>query len=152
MSADMQIWIFPSQHRSLEPSHSLRCPYGFRLDIRRTTRLPWQLLTGTYIKIIQVNVEFLLFSSRNPREDMLWHYTYTEQDITWELLVVAMSDELLPGEHWWRDHQPWLLGLGYRLRPRYRQDWVPSWLESGNDWLMSEDGATTPVRRRHNLS
>ena len=35
--------------------------------------------------------------------------------------------ELMEEEVVWRDRQEWLEGLGYRLRPRYRKDWVPSW-------------------------
>jgi len=35
-------------------------------------------------------------------------------------------------ERWWRAHQPWLERCGYLLRPRYRQDWVPSWEQKGD--------------------
>ncbi|KAJ6590310.1 hypothetical protein B0H10DRAFT_1830823 [Mycena sp. CBHHK59/15] len=41
----------------------------------------------------------------------------------------------------WQDHQSWLAGCGYMLRPRYMLEWVPSWL--GNPSLaayMCEDG------------
>ncbi|KAJ6559507.1 kinase-like domain-containing protein [Mycena sp. CBHHK59/15] len=44
-------------------------------------------------------------------------------------------------EIFWRDHQSWLAGCGYMLRPRYMPEWVPSWL--GNPSLsayMCEDG------------
>ncbi|KAF7315847.1 Protein kinase domain-containing protein [Mycena indigotica] len=35
---------------------------------------------------------------------------------------------LNPGELYWRDHSEWLEQVcGYRLRPRFRPDWVPSW-------------------------
>ncbi|KAJ7117974.1 kinase-like domain-containing protein [Mycena crocata] len=30
-------------------------------------------------------------------------------------------------EHIWVDMQPFLLSVGYRLRPRYDPDWIPSW-------------------------
>ncbi|KAF7363869.1 Protein kinase domain-containing protein [Mycena sanguinolenta] len=37
------------------------------------------------------------------------------------------SDGLSRGELFWRDHRDWLLGLGYQLRPRYQEGWVPPW-------------------------
>ena len=43
------------------------------------------------------------------------------------------SEHLLPSELFWRDQFDWLLQSGYELRPRYRPNWVPSWLnETGN--------------------
>lgn len=33
----------------------------------------------------------------------------------------------IPGEEVWVERQPFLLSRGYRLRPRYDPDWVPSW-------------------------
>ncbi|KAJ7613816.1 hypothetical protein DFH06DRAFT_1274514 [Mycena polygramma] len=35
---------------------------------------------------------------------------------------------LKEGEVFWRDLQPWLQALGFTLRPRFRREWVPSWL------------------------
>ncbi|KAJ7684164.1 kinase-like domain-containing protein [Mycena polygramma] len=35
---------------------------------------------------------------------------------------------LKEGEVFWRDLQPWLQQLGFTLRPRFRREWVPSWL------------------------
>ncbi|KAI0745240.1 kinase-like domain-containing protein, partial [Earliella scabrosa] len=43
-------------------------------------------------------------------------------------------------EYFWRDHQRWLADAGYMLRPRYREDWVPSWLGSGQETYRVEDG------------
>ncbi|KAI0081952.1 hypothetical protein K474DRAFT_1655844 [Panus rudis PR-1116 ss-1] len=40
---------------------------------------------------------------------------------------------LLPGEDFWRDHQPWLAKHGYQLRPRYHPNWVPSWTVKSED-------------------
>ena len=48
-------------------------------------------------------------------------------------------------ELWWRDHYQVLEGRGYRLRPRYRPDWVPSWKKSGKEFYTAEDGQPTPV-------
>lgn len=48
---------------------------------------------------------------------------------------------LSSGEIWWRDQGPWLETQGYRLRPRYRHDWRPSW--EGNKkkrFWQCEDG------------
>ncbi|RXW12698.1 hypothetical protein EST38_g13155 [Candolleomyces aberdarensis] len=36
-------------------------------------------------------------------------------------------ETLNAGEIYWREKYRWLLDSGYRLRPRYHPDWVPSW-------------------------
>lgn len=36
-------------------------------------------------------------------------------------------EELLPAEQWWVDKETLLHEHNYRLRPRYRSDWTPSW-------------------------
>ncbi|RDX54872.1 hypothetical protein OH76DRAFT_1339715 [Lentinus brumalis] len=50
---------------------------------------------------------------------------------------------LLEPEYFWRDHQQWLADAGYMLRPRFREDWQPSWLKSNKLWFQCEDGDTT---------
>ncbi|KAF8698608.1 hypothetical protein RHS03_07505, partial [Rhizoctonia solani] len=41
---------------------------------------------------------------------------------------IVSSDEKRSGvEEMWVSFQPYLLSKGYRLRPRYRPDWTPSW-------------------------
>ena len=52
---------------------------------------------------------------------------------------------LLEPEYFWRDHQQWLADAGYMLRPRFREDWQPSWLKSRKLWFQCEDGDTTAV-------
>ena len=52
---------------------------------------------------------------------------------------------LLDSEVWWRDHSKVLENHGYRLRPRYRPDWVPSWKKSGKEFYTVEDGQPTLV-------
>jgi hypothetical protein len=42
-------------------------------------------------------------------------------------------------ELFWRDHQKWLEGCGYSLRPRYTPGWVPSWPKESTDWYHYED-------------
>lgn len=49
-------------------------------------------------------------------------------------------DKLLDMELWWRDRYTWLDQTGYTLRPRYRPDWKPSWLESKRSRWVCEDG------------
>lgn len=46
---------------------------------------------------------------------------------------------LLTREIFWRDHQKWLEGQGYMLRPRYHPNWVPSW-GPDESYEKSEDG------------
>ncbi len=47
---------------------------------------------------------------------------------------------LLEREFFWREHQQWLADAGYMLRPRYQQDWEPSWLKSNKVYSQCEDG------------
>ncbi|GLB42440.1 putative expressed protein [Lyophyllum shimeji] len=39
--------------------------------------------------------------------------------------------ELRKGELFWAAYQPFLLSRGYKLRPRYDPDWVPTWKKLG---------------------
>jgi hypothetical protein len=50
-------------------------------------------------------------------------------------------------ERWWRAYQPWLELRGYLLRPRYRQDWIPSWEQKGffSELRAPEDAIELPV-------
>ena len=50
-------------------------------------------------------------------------------------------------ERWWRAYQPWLERRGYLLRPRYRQDWIPSWEQKGffSELHAPEDAIELPV-------
>jgi hypothetical protein len=52
---------------------------------------------------------------------------------------------LFDSELLWRDRYQVLENRGYRLRPRYRPDWVPSWKQSGKDFFTVEDGQPTLV-------
>lgn len=42
-------------------------------------------------------------------------------------------------ERFWVEHQPFLLSRGYRLRPRYDPDWIPSWTKSKKYPTLCED-------------
>ncbi|KAI0827732.1 hypothetical protein BC628DRAFT_153450 [Trametes gibbosa] len=42
-------------------------------------------------------------------------------------------------ETMWRDKHPYLLARGYSLRPRYAQDWQPSWVGTNIDPYYCED-------------
>ena len=58
--------------------------------------------------------------------------------------------KLKHGEVFWRDHYKWLEASGYRLRPRYKPDWKPSWVDrkSGKEtkaWFLCEDGQRITV-------
>jgi hypothetical protein len=52
---------------------------------------------------------------------------------------------LFDAEFFWRDLQPWLLSRGYRLRPRYAPDWVPSWKGTKKEFTDCEDGVALDV-------
>ncbi|KAJ7502398.1 hypothetical protein B0H11DRAFT_1712535 [Mycena galericulata] len=51
------------------------------------------------------------------------------------------AGQLSNREIWWRDHQVWLEKCGYKLRPRYMPDWVPSWRGTDKSFFDVEDGA-----------
>ncbi len=53
---------------------------------------------------------------------------------------------LFEDEFFWREHQRWLADTGYMLRPRYREDWQPSWLGSKKIYFQCEDGVIMTVR------
>ncbi|KAH8107733.1 kinase-like domain-containing protein [Cristinia sonorae] len=63
-------------------------------------------------------------------------------DVRQEILEAGETgdpDGLELEEVFWRDHQPWLEQKGYRLRPRYKPDWIPSWKADGGNELGRED-------------
>ena len=62
-----------------------------------------------------------------------------------EGLATREPGALLDNELWWRDHYQVLENRGYRLRPRYRPDWVPSWRMSGKNPYTVEDGQPSLV-------
>ena len=53
---------------------------------------------------------------------------------------------LVMTERWWRDRYDDIEKQGYRLRPRYHPQWVPSWSKTGKDFYTAEDGQATIVR------
>lgn len=60
--------------------------------------------------------------------------------------ALTPAGKLMPGEYFWRDHQPWLETRGYKLRPRYSPDWVASWLGTSKKYSNCEDGQVSRVR------
>ncbi|RPD78663.1 kinase-like protein [Lentinus tigrinus ALCF2SS1-7] len=47
---------------------------------------------------------------------------------------------LFEKDFFWREHQQWLADAGYLLRPRWREDWQPSWLNTDKLYFRCEDG------------
>ncbi|KAF8668004.1 kinase domain protein [Rhizoctonia solani] len=45
--------------------------------------------------------------------------------------IVSSENKRSGAEERWVSFQPFLLSKGYRLRPRYHPDWVPSWKATG---------------------
>lgn len=83
---------------------------------------------------------------------MASEFTLKSQDILQHDNVATTNQEadysklLLSDEVVWRTLQPWLADRGYMLRPRYRPDWVPSWLPGeGFPLVRFEDGYWTVV-------
>ncbi len=58
----------------------------------------------------------------------------------------AVEGGLLPHEYFWRDACEWLDQQGYKLRPRYHPDWIPSWRGSAQlNPYFCEDGRASQV-------
>ncbi|TDL21672.1 hypothetical protein BD410DRAFT_723967 [Rickenella mellea] len=55
--------------------------------------------------------------------------------------------DLNTAERWWRDRENVLKQHGYKLRPRYRGEWTPSWFATGKDFMSAEDGIRISVLR-----
>ncbi|KZT41079.1 hypothetical protein SISSUDRAFT_1117906 [Sistotremastrum suecicum HHB10207 ss-3] len=51
----------------------------------------------------------------------------------------ALYSKRASSEEVWVHYQPWLLSIGYALRPRYHPGWTPSWRSSGRKITESED-------------
>ncbi|KAJ1300185.1 hypothetical protein OPQ81_011936 [Rhizoctonia solani] len=61
--------------------------------------------------------------------------------------IVSRVDKRSTVEERWVLFQPYLLSKGYRLRPRYQPDWVPSWKASGSRPSYCEDSVDSmPLR------
>ncbi|CAE6349633.1 hypothetical protein BN14_06352 [Rhizoctonia solani AG-1 IB] len=56
-----------------------------------------------------------------------------------DVSIHSRSDKRSEAEERWVSFQPYLLSKGYRLRPRYQPDWVPSWKGTSVKPLHCED-------------
>lgn len=65
----------------------------------------------------------------------------------WRKENITIKYDLSPGEMVWRSRQKMLERHGYLLRPRFRPEWVPSWLNTSKRPLLCEDSLFNPVRR-----
>ncbi|KAJ7080931.1 kinase-like domain-containing protein [Mycena belliarum] len=55
------------------------------------------------------------------------------------------ASEMLIGEHFWVENQPFLHSIGYQLRPRYDPNWIPSWIQDPKrDSFFCEDDLVPP--------
>ena len=69
-----------------------------------------------------------------------------------QTMATASEDGSLMSEEWWRDRYHVLEKRGYRLRPKYHPDWVPSWKKSGKGTWTGEDGRLSLVSIVHLIS
>ena len=67
---------------------------------------------------------------------------HKDHPLYWKQVKGGLFEE----DFFWREHQRWLADAGYMLRPRYREDWKPSWLQSGKATYQCEDGKSMLVR------
>ena len=77
-----------------------------------------------------------------------WSANLSQAEVELDRQARKDHRSLLAHEQFWLDHQVWLAGKGYMLRPRYRPGWKPSWEEGNRDaWMHYEDGIAAPVCR-----
>ena len=57
---------------------------------------------------------------------------------------------LSEGEVFWRDRFELFESRGFRLRPRYRPGWIPSWTVTGEERALCEDAIPYGVSRPYN--
>ncbi|CAE6508801.1 unnamed protein product [Rhizoctonia solani] len=61
--------------------------------------------------------------------------------------ILSSDDKRSGVEERWVSFQPYLLAKGYRLRPRYDPNWIPSWKQTGLDPSECEDSIDSmPLR------
>ncbi|QRV87122.1 kinase domain protein [Ceratobasidium sp. AG-Ba] len=61
---------------------------------------------------------------------------------------IRPPEERSEAEQRWVSFQPYLHSKGYRLRPRYQPDWIPSWTTTSADPYDCEDSSNSlPLRR-----
>src|SRR5258707_12879699 len=63
--------------------------------------------------------------------------------------IYASTTALTAIEKKWRHRQVFLESKGYRLRPRLRPGWIPSWTAVGGQPHDFEDSIQLPVRNKH---
>lgn len=73
------------------------------------------------------------------------HPTMSGTQLDPEEQIAALGSALLPHEVDWRNKQPLLAAHGYRLRPRLRPGWVPSWTTRNIQPMDAEDFWALPV-------
>ncbi|KAJ7700291.1 kinase-like domain-containing protein [Mycena metata] len=74
-----------------------------------------------------------------------WRSSTDEREQIRPVTPAEAAGILDPSETFWRDLQPWLSQCGFRLRPRFRRGWIPSWktpggsVVIGSSEILSED-------------
>jgi len=61
-------------------------------------------------------------------------------------LTLQGAYHLLPYEEAWKARRPFLESRGYELRPRYSEDWWPSWIGTDINPFFCEDSIDSCVR------
>lgn len=61
-------------------------------------------------------------------------------------LTLQGEYHLLPYEEDWKARRPFLESKGYELRPRYTEDWWPSWIGTDINPFFCEDSIDSSVR------
>lgn len=79
----------------------------------------------------------------HPHVQMYEEGAFASHPLHYNTVLGGLFDD----EYFWRNHSKWLADLGYKLRPRYQEDWQPSWLkdDANKHILECEDGESTMV-------
>lgn len=95
----------------------------------------------------------LVLSSRSHFPQSLTRRAFPLCPMSKSAMQPSPTADIVPGgingrEHFWVKHYTWLEDCGYKLRPRYAPDWIPSWIGTNKLLDLFEDGKTIFVRAK----
>lgn len=101
-------------------------------------------LLDTYLRL----PDFIVLS-RSPLSTTYLRLATTMSELSPQFFNIGITssspEQRTEAEERWVSYQPYLLSKGYQLRPRYREDWVPSWKTNGKNSHDCEDKGDTLV-------
>ncbi|CAE6386170.1 unnamed protein product [Rhizoctonia solani] len=87
-----------------------------------------------------------VFSPAHPGA-IYWAFTMSYPSFYDVGISSLRPEERSEAENRWVAFQPYLQSKGYRLRPRFQPNWIPSWLRNMKDYRDCEDSVDSMPRR-----